>query len=114
MNLDEEPSCVTLKALQPAGTPIGPITYELPRESVRMLGSAAPPEPLSSRFALNVPAPVSVAAFAAMLDAVACAGCRPANETTASVPSAVAASAAKSKILREILTTVLLLGGISR
>src|SRR5581483_2528020 len=84
---DEEPSWVTLKALQPAGTPTGPITYEFPYWSVRMLGSAAPLLPLSKRFALKVPAAVSAVALAAELEAVACVGCC-ANETTASVPTA--------------------------
>src|SRR5581483_1400834 len=109
--LDVEPSCETLKALQPAGTPIGPITYELPYWSVRMLGSAALAEPLRDRLGLKVPAPVRVGALAAELEAVACEACSPASETTASVPSAAAASAARSRILRGCFTTVLLVRG---
>src|SRR5438093_4945839 len=51
--LDADPSCVTRKALQPAGTPIGAMTKDRPNLSVRMLGSAALPLPLSKRFTLN-------------------------------------------------------------
>src|SRR5579859_7459019 len=121
--LDVEPSCVTLKALQPAGTPIGPITYALPYWSVRMLGSAAPLLPFSNRLGLKVPAAVSAAALAAELEAFAVVACRP-NETAASVPTATAVRVDKSRILRtclperienrlECLTTALLVGGFA-
>ena len=53
-NVEDEPSCVTRKALQPAGTPVGAITKDRPNLSVRMLGSAALLLPLSSRFGLKV------------------------------------------------------------
>src|SRR2546430_11817823 len=52
--IDAEPSCVTRKALHPAGTPVGAITKDRPSLSVLMLGSAALPLPFSKRFALNV------------------------------------------------------------
>ena len=54
MKVDAEPSCVTRKALQPAGTPVGPMTNDRPNRSVRMLGSPALLLPASSRFVLNV------------------------------------------------------------
>src|SRR5207302_8343801 len=54
--VDADPSCVTRKALQPAGTPVGPMTKDRPNRSVRMLGSAALLLPASSRFVLNVAA----------------------------------------------------------
>ena len=47
---------MTRKALQPAGTPIGAITKERPKRSVRMLGSAALLLWASSRFGLKVEA----------------------------------------------------------
>src|SRR5437867_9016771 len=53
-NVEDEPSCVTRKALQPAGTPVGAITKDRPNLSVRMLGSAALLLPLRSRFGLKV------------------------------------------------------------
>src|SRR5437870_4846907 len=56
IKVDAEPSCVTRKALQPAGTPVGPITNDRPNRSVRMLGSPALLLPASSRFGLNVAA----------------------------------------------------------
>src|SRR2546426_11383680 len=52
--LETDPSCVTRKALQPAGTPVGAITNDRPNRSVLMLGSAALLLPLSRRFGLNV------------------------------------------------------------
>src|SRR2546429_9860239 len=42
------------KALQPAGTPVGPITKERPNRSVLMLGSAAVSLSASTRFGLKV------------------------------------------------------------
>src|SRR5437867_12169639 len=53
-NVEDEPSCVTRKALQPAGTPVGAITKDRPNLSVRMLGSAALLLPLRSRCGLKV------------------------------------------------------------
>src|SRR5947207_9625312 len=55
-NVEADPSCVTRNALQPAGTPVGPMTNDRPNRSVRMLGSAALLLPASSRFVLNVAA----------------------------------------------------------
>src|SRR5713226_1108634 len=52
--LDTDPSCRTRKALQPAGTPVGPITNDWPNWSVLMLGSAALLLPCRRRFGLNV------------------------------------------------------------
>src|SRR2546427_9791356 len=52
--LETDPSCVTRKALHPAGTPIGAITKDRPNRSVLMLGSAALLLPASRRFGLNV------------------------------------------------------------
>src|SRR5205823_7756587 len=49
-----DPSWVTRQALQPAGTPVGPITNERPNRSVRILGSAVFVLPWRSRFGLNV------------------------------------------------------------
>src|SRR5438552_3065062 len=54
MKVDADPSCVTRNALQPAGTPVGPMTKDRPNRSVRMLGSPALLLPASSRFVLNV------------------------------------------------------------
>src|SRR5438132_13406480 len=54
MKVEADPSCVTRKALQPAGTPVGPMTNDRPNRSVRMLGSPALLLPASSRFVLNV------------------------------------------------------------
>src|SRR5207245_563583 len=54
---------VTRQALQPAGTPVGPITNEWPKRSVRMLGSAVLLLPCSSRLGLKV-APLGLAASA--------------------------------------------------
>src|SRR5438477_8525004 len=56
MKVDAEPSCVTRNALQPAGTPVGPMTKDRPNRSVRMLGSPALLLPASRRFVLNVAA----------------------------------------------------------
>src|SRR5437763_3965371 len=52
--LEAEPSCLTLNALQPAGTPVGAITKDWPNRSVRMLGSAAFELLLRRRFGLKV------------------------------------------------------------
>src|SRR5438876_4727912 len=52
--LDTDPSCITRKALHPAGTPVGAITNDRPNRSVLMLGSAALSLCCNSRFALNV------------------------------------------------------------
>ena len=54
MKVDADPSCVTRKALHPAGTPMGAITNDRPNLSVLMLGSPAPLLPDSRRFVLNV------------------------------------------------------------
>src|SRR5436309_14953536 len=62
--LDADPSCVTRKALHPAGTPIGAITNDRPNLSVLMLGSAALPLPVNCRFVLNVAAGGAAARFA--------------------------------------------------
>src|SRR5947207_14593419 len=67
-NVEADPSCVTRKALQPAGTPVGAITNDRPNRSVLMLGSAAFVLPARSRFGLNVAA--GGAAAAAGCDAV--------------------------------------------
>src|SRR5436309_8724591 len=53
-NVEDEPSCVTRKALHPAGTPVGAITKGRPNLSVRMLGSAALVLFLRRRFGLKV------------------------------------------------------------
>src|SRR5207245_5955608 len=58
------PLCATRNALQPAGTPTGPITKACPKRSVRMLGSAALLLPWSSRLGLKVGPVVLVAASA--------------------------------------------------
>src|SRR5438309_5113292 len=52
--VDADPSWRTRNALQPAGTPVGPMTNDWPNWSVRMLGSAALALPLSRRFGLKV------------------------------------------------------------
>src|SRR5207249_8112874 len=54
MKVDTDPSCVTRKALHPAGTPVGAITNDRPNLSVLMLGSAALLLPASRRFVLKV------------------------------------------------------------
>src|SRR5439155_16479688 len=54
MKVDADPSCVTRNALQPAGTPVGPMTKDRPNRPVRMLGSPALLLPASNRFVLNV------------------------------------------------------------
>src|SRR2546426_12073865 len=77
--LETDPSCVTRKALQPAGTPVGAITNDRPNRSVLMLGSAALLLPLSRRFGLNVA--VGGAAAAAELGATI--DRAPINATTA-------------------------------
>src|SRR5205809_4437253 len=59
-----DPSWVTRHALQPAGTPVGPMTNERPKRSVRMLGSAVLLLPWSSRLELKI-VPLGFAAAAA-------------------------------------------------
>src|SRR5205814_8054681 len=59
-----DPSWVTRQALQPAGTPVGPITNERPKRSVRMLGSAVLVLPWRSRLGLNAALPGLAAAAA--------------------------------------------------
>src|SRR5947209_20618500 len=78
--LEVEPSWLTRKALQPAGTPVGPITKERPKRSVRMLGSATLELLLRSRFWLKVAAG----------GAAAEAGCDPVSESpTSSAPAKI-------------------------
>src|SRR5712691_1772460 len=62
MKVDRDPSWVTRKALQPAGTPIGAITKDRPNRSVLMLGSAALALCASSRLGLKVAAGRAAAA----------------------------------------------------
>src|SRR2546426_11214565 len=62
--VEADPSCVTRKALHPAGTPMGAITKDRPNLSVLMLGSAALLLPVSRRFALNVVAAGAAARLA--------------------------------------------------
>src|ERR1700730_3054299 len=62
MNFEVEPSCEPRNDGQPPPTPEGPVTKERPNRSVRMLGSAAPLLPLSSRFLLKVAAGGAAAA----------------------------------------------------
>src|SRR5438067_7884756 len=57
-----DPSWVTRQALQPAGTPVGPITNERPKRSVRILGSAVLVLPWRSRFGLKAALPGLAAA----------------------------------------------------
>src|SRR5213593_2596644 len=52
--VEAEPSCLTRKALQPAGTPIGAMTKDWPNWSVLMLGSAALLLPWRRRLGLKV------------------------------------------------------------
>src|SRR5256885_6008559 len=56
MNADADPLWLTLHAGQPPPMPVGPVTNDWPRRSVRMLGSATPPLPDSRRFVLKVDA----------------------------------------------------------
>src|SRR5205814_8811207 len=62
-----DPSWVTRQALQPAGTPVGPITNERPKRSVRILGSAVFVLPWRSRLGLNVDALPGLAALAGLV-----------------------------------------------
>src|SRR6266550_6136745 len=73
MNLAVEPTWLTRIALH--CSPVGPITKDSPRLFVRMLGSAAPPLPGSSRFGLKVDAGGGAAAVGAttMIEAAAAA-----------------------------------------
>src|ERR1700737_1638158 len=65
MNFEVEPSWDTRKDGQPPPTPVGPVTKERPKRSVRILGSAAPLLPFSSRFLLKLAAGGAAAAAGA-------------------------------------------------
>src|SRR5213592_204903 len=87
-----DPSWVTRQALQPAGTPVGPITNERPKRSVRMLGSAVFVLPWRSRLGLNV---CPLAGFAAAADGP--------SSVSGSTPRATTARTLSSRRLTLIL-----------
>src|SRR5205823_1823819 len=83
---------VRRQALQPAGTPVGPITNERPKRSVRMLGSAVFVLPWRSRLGLNV---CPLAGFAAAADGP--------SSVSGSTPRATTARTLSSRRLTLIL-----------
>src|SRR5436190_23018761 len=96
-----DPSWVTRQALQPAGTPVGPITNERPNRSVRMLGSAVLVLPWRSRLGLNIDPLLGFAALGA-LAASAAAAAGP-SSVSGSRPRAVTARTPTSRRMTLIL-----------
>src|SRR5438067_5171179 len=90
MYVELDPSWVTRQALQPAGTPVGPITNERPKRSVRMLGSAVFVLPWRSRLALNVDPLPGLAALTGLV-ALAAAAAGP-SSVSGSTPRAATAT----------------------
>src|SRR5438874_4780006 len=98
MYVELDPSWVTRQALQPAGTPVGPITNGRPKRSVRILGSAVLVLPWRSRLGLNVDPLLGLAALGAL--AAAAAG---PNSVRGSTPRVATATTPTSRRLTLIL-----------
>src|SRR5438067_1182377 len=102
MKVDADPSCVTRNALQPAGTPVGPMTNDRPNRSVRMLGSPALLLPARKRFVLNVAGEGTAAATVApRMTFAAATGVAP-NEASSDTTKRTATIEERTRALRAL------------